>query len=279
MPSDSSLLHRSWPALRTSLAGHGFAEFLLRLGLLGLEQTRRRMSLRHLPASACGLEIGALHFPLTLPPAAQAYYIDKHTPEKLSKLCAEVAESIVKTDIIADGFKLGCIVEASQDFLIANHVLEHTTDALGVLLNWLRVLRPGGILFISVPRGERCFDKGRIVTSVDHFLDDYRLTNAGEYAAMRVRNRIHVEEHLNTSAPAIARMQKALWVPPDRHERERIVERLLDCDPEQIHHHVFSQPSYRRLLELLVEVSGGTCMIERVARSSIEIIGIVRKLA
>lgn len=279
MRSDHPLLNRTWSATRASLMGCGLAEPLLRLGLLGLESTRSQLALHYLKGYRHGMEIGALHFPLQLPTGIEALYIDKNTPEKLRELCSEVAASIVRTDVVADGFTLSCIADASQEFLVANHVLEHSTDALGTLMNWLRVLRPGGTLFVTVPRGSRCFDKGRAITNAEHFLDDYRLTQNGNYSAMRERNRKHIEEHLRISAPAIAREQNTHWSTPNAHDYEYAVERLLNRDSEQIHHHVFSPPSYRTLLDLLTEVSEGQCRIERIARSSIEIIGIVRKLA
>lgn len=272
---EPSLTQRTWSALRATLVGCGFAEPLLRRGLLGLEETRRRLALRHLPAGGHGLEIGALHCPLPLPPGTQARYVDQHTAQTLRQLRADAGEAIVTPDLLADGFSLGCIAEASQDFVVANHVLEHASDALGTLEHWLRVLRPGGVLFVAVPIGERCFDRGRAVTPPEHFLDDRRLTAAGDSAAMRERNRAHVEEHLAIAAPAMARAQGASWSPPQEAAREREIARLLGADSSQIHHHVFTQDSLAALLGLL----GDRVRIERVARSSVEIVGIVRKLA
>lgn len=149
----------------------------------------------------------------------------------------------------------------SQDFVVANHVLEHAIDALGTLQSWLRVLRPGGVLFVAVPIGEHCFDRGRNITPAEHFLKDYLLVAAGDGQAMRERNRAHVEEHLAIAAPALVREQCQPWQQPH------------GADSSQIHHHVFTQDSFTALLGLLVEQA----RIERVARSSVEIVGIVRK--
>lgn len=273
MRSERSLTQRTWSALRTALIGCGLSEALLRRGLLGLDETRRHLALRHLPAGARGLEIGALHCPLPLPPGAQARYVDRHAPEALRTLRADAGAAIVTPDLLANGFALDCIAAASQDFVVANHVLEHAVDALGTLENWLRVLRPGGILFVAVPIGERCFDRGRAVTPVEHFLEDRRLVAAGDAAAMRGRNRAHVEEHLAIAAPALAREQGQPWSPLQGAAREREIERLLGADSSQIHHHVFTPDSFAALLGLL----GEQPRIERVARSSVEIVGIARK--
>lgn len=268
-------MQRIWFTLRAALIGCGLAEPLLRVGLLGLEDTRRRLALHHLPAGARGLEIGALHCPLPLPPGTQARYIDQHAPQALRQLRPDAGEAIVMPDIIADGFSLHCIAAASQDFVVANHVLEHAVDVLGTLKNWLRVLRPNGLIFITVPRGERCFDRGRAITPAEHFLEDHRLSVEGNTMAMCERNRAHIVEHLAISAPAIARVQGQPWTPQQGAAREQEIERLLGRDSSQIHHHVFTQDSFAALLGLL----GEHAHIERIARSSVEIVGIVRKRA
>lgn len=275
MQSRRTIPQTVWSALRSVLIRSGFAESLLRTGLLGLTETRRYLSLRYLSRGARGLEIGALHCPLPLPLATKALYIDRDLPDVLRKLRADAGDAIVQPDIIADGFHLRCIAPDSQDFIVANHVLEHTTDALGTLKNWLGVLRPGGLIFVAVPRGERCFDRGRAITSADHFLEDFRLCVIGAHEQMRERNLVHVEEHLAISAPALAKIDGVTWVPLQDAEHQRETDRLLGQDSAQIHHHVFTRDSFCALLCLL----GEQIRIECVAKSSVEVVGIVRKVA
>jgi SAM-dependent methyltransferase len=43
------------------------------------------------------------------------------------------------------------VADGSYDFVHASHILEHLDDPSEALRNWLRVLRPGGHAFISVP--------------------------------------------------------------------------------------------------------------------------------
>lgn len=278
MSAHISALAHVWSHLRSSLVALGLSEVLLRFNLLGLVETRRQLALRYLKPAGSGLEIGALHAPLPLPAAARALYVDKHTADRLRILRADAAATLVTPDLLTDGLRLDCIAADSQDFVIANHLLEHAQDALGTLRNWLNVLRPGGILFVAVPIGARCFDKGRPVTSNAHFLEDYELSRAGDTAAMRQRNLDHIEEHLAISAPAIAALQDLPWVPPDASEHQRLIELYLDHDPEQIHHHVFSRSSLGELLQLLCRVVGGACRVERVAASRVEALAIVRRL-
>ena len=46
---------------------------------------------------------------------------------------------------------LSYVEPASYDLLFASHVLEHTRDPLGVLLDWDRALKPNGTLFLILP--------------------------------------------------------------------------------------------------------------------------------
>ena len=61
-----------------------------------------------------------------------------------------------------------------QDFVIANQVLEHFQNPLLALQNMLRVLKPGGVLYLSLPDKRFSFDVDRPVTTVEHVLRDYR---------------------------------------------------------------------------------------------------------
>lgn len=278
MSSDFSALTHIWTPLRHGMIRAGLSELLLRLDLLGLVETRRQLALRYLKPAGSGLEIGALHAPLPLPPEARALYVDKHTADNLRILRADAAATLLVPNLLTDGLKLHCIAAGSQDFVIANHLLEHAQDALGTLRNWLNVLSPGGILFVAVPIGARCFDRGRQITSSAHFLEDYELSLTGDTATMRQRNLAHIEEHLAISAPAIAALQGQSWVAPGDEERRRLITHYLDRDPEQIHQHVFSRSSLGELLQLLTQVSGIACHIERIAASRVEVVGIVRRL-
>lgn len=273
MQSERIWTQRAWTSLRATLVSLGLSEPLLRLGLLGLVETRRHLALCHLPPEGHGLEIGALHYPLPLPPGARARYVDRHSAQALRELRADVGADIVIPDIITEGFTLDCITEASQDFVVANHVLEHATDALGTLEHWLRVLRPGGMLFVAVPVGARCSDRGRTITPVEHFIEDRRLTAAGNTKAMHSRDRQHVEEHLAIAAPALARLQGKPWQYLTGEAREREIKRLLGRDASQIHHHVFTPASFAALLNLLSD----RVHIDCVVRSSVEIIGVARR--
>lgn len=62
----------------------------------------------------------------------------------------------------------------SQDFLLASHVIEHSPNPIKTLLEWNRIIRPGGVLFLIVPHKERTADRVRPRTSLAHVVEDYQ---------------------------------------------------------------------------------------------------------
>lgn len=133
---------------------------------------RRTLAHRYLRGS--GLEIGALHYPQEVPEGSNVSYVDRMDTADLRKQYPELSkESLVEPDIIDDGEKLSKVESASQDFIIANHFLEHCMDPIGTIENHLRVLKPGGFLFLGVPDKRDTFDKERPATTVAHLARDY----------------------------------------------------------------------------------------------------------
>jgi predicted SAM-dependent methyltransferase len=78
-------------------------------------------------------------------------------------------------DTIDDGETLQTFSDSSQDFIIANHFLEHCEDPIGTLQSFSRVLRPGGTLYMAVPDKRFTFDHTREVTALQHLIDDHLL--------------------------------------------------------------------------------------------------------
>lgn len=130
-----------------------------------------------------GIEIGAFASPLTVPAGVKVAYIDKSDvdsvtePFSISGLTLEDfgvdVGSIIKPDIVDDGETLSKIGDYSQDFVIANHVLEHFEDPIKGFKNMLRVLRHNGVLYLSLPEMRRSFDQTRKQTTFEHILRDY----------------------------------------------------------------------------------------------------------
>jgi SAM-dependent methyltransferase len=51
--------------------------------------------------------------------------------------------------------------------------LEHVPNTIRTLNEWLRVLKPGGIMFTVLPHAERTIDRYRAVTTLEHHLEDF----------------------------------------------------------------------------------------------------------
>jgi SAM-dependent methyltransferase len=59
------------------------------------------------------------------------------------------------------------------DYVIASHVLEHVANPVAALVEWYRVVRPGGIVYLIVPNRLATFDRSRELTPVEHLLADF----------------------------------------------------------------------------------------------------------
>jgi SAM-dependent methyltransferase len=137
--------------------------------------TRRRREIANRYLRGDGIEIGALHNPLDVPSSARVRYVDHLPVDELRRHYPELANvPLVDVDILDDGERLATIPDGTQDFVIANHFLEHCENPLRALGNMMRVLRPGGVVYLAVPDKRYTFDVDRPVTPTDHVLRDYR---------------------------------------------------------------------------------------------------------
>lgn len=64
------------------------------------------------------------------------------------------------------------LADASYDFLLSAHCLEHVANPLAALREWLRVTRPGGHLLLALPDPLRTFDHRRPLTTLAHLQED-----------------------------------------------------------------------------------------------------------
>jgi len=133
---------------------------------------RRYLSLRYVRGN--GLEIGALHQPLSLYMGAKARYLDRQDTAELRRHYPELGRfPLIEPDIIGNGETLEAIPPQSLDFIVANHFIEHCEDPFGVIRNHLQRLRPNGILFMAVPNKLLTFDRECPLTQLQHLIDDY----------------------------------------------------------------------------------------------------------
>jgi SAM-dependent methyltransferase len=215
-----------------------------------------------------GLEIGALHLPLQTPSRAHVRYVDRMSVEDLRAEYAELAEwDLTPVDVIDNGELLDTIPEASQDFIVANHFLEHCEDPIRTIETHLGKLKPGGVLFYAVPDKRYTFDSRRPLTPLDHMVADH------EHGAERSR-RGHYEEWarlvVDGEAPAGSEGEAFdEWAA--RRARE------LEEDAYSIHMHVWTQAEFLKLILHCRERFEDAFDIEAAARQGIEFIVVLRK--
>ena len=137
--------------------------------LLGKRRKRQLLAM----LNGRGLEIGALHLPV-MAPHLDIQYVDRMSSDQLRQQYPELEQlPLVEPDIIDDGEHLTKIPDESQDFVIASHLIEHIPNPIQGLLNWQRVLKPQGRLYLAVPDRRFTFDRNRPLTDIAHLREDY----------------------------------------------------------------------------------------------------------
>lgn len=219
-------------------------------------RVRRQLARRFLWGE--GLEIGALNLPLWMPRGATVRYVDRKPLEGLRAEYPEwAAWDIVAPDIVADGETLPGVADASTDFVVANHFLEHTEDPIGTLAAHLRVLRPGGVGFYAVPDKRFTFDVKRPITSVAHVTADHR------DGPERSRH-----DHFLEWARLLSDVGE---------ERAATEAARLEAQRASIHFHVWTPDAFAQLLVHCRTQAGLALEIEVLAPVAREFIAIVRK--
>lgn len=186
-----------------------------------------------------GIEIGALHNPLELPPGASVRYVDRMTEGELREHYPELATlDLTPVSIIGDAHDLSQLGDATVDFVVANHLIEHLEDPIGGLAEMHRVLRPGGILYIALPDPRATYDRNRPLTTVDHVLEEHR-------AGTGSTRRGHFEEWVDLVEPLLTDWHHVLT--GRDLDREGQVRALMDID-YSIHFHVWRPETFLDLL-------------------------------
>ena len=271
----SAYSHIVLAALRAPLIGCGLSEPLLRRGLLGLDETRRLLALRHLPAGASRPRRSA-------PCTARCRCRRARRPATLTATRQRSCDSCAPTPAMPSSHRtLSPMAFPSTASPRPARTLSSPTTCWNTPL------------MRSVRWRTGCACYGRAASSSS----PCRSASAASIAAVTSRRPNISSKTVASPLRAIGRRcasatghtsrntwplphpplpasNASLWQQPQGAEREREIERLLGADSSQIHHHVFTLDSFAALLGLL----GEQARIERIARSSVEIVGIVRKL-
>jgi SAM-dependent methyltransferase len=210
-----------------------------------------------------GIEIGALQNPLPLPAEAKVTYVDRLSRAEARAHYPELdGQPLVEPEILAEADRLIPIASESQDFVVCNHVLEHLRDPIGALHEWLRVLKPRGLLYVSIPDHRNPLDARRAVTSFEHLLHDYQ--KGGDRSA---EDREHYWDWTRSAHASMSPEEQA------RHTESLIAKSYA------IHFHTFNMALFEHTLDFLHR-SAGAEVVELLPNSLgdyLEYIAIVRK--
>jgi predicted SAM-dependent methyltransferase len=145
-------------------------------------------------------------------------------------------------NFIREATHLRDIADDSYDFVLSSHSLEHTSNPVRALKEWMRVVKPQGAIIIILPEYRWTFDWKRQPTPVAHMIEDYeRGTDETDLSHLP-----EILEYHDLSRDPGGQTQDAF------HQRS-----LLNFENRCLHHHVFDQSNSRGLLEsvgLRVEV-------------------------
>ena len=145
-----------------------------------------------------GLEVGASHNPIAPKRAGyQVHVIDTMNREQLIEKYRSHnvnLENIEEVDFVWEGETYAELTGKKNfyDWIIASHVIEHTTDLIGFLNGCEEILNDSGVLSLVVPDLRYCFDSFRPISGLARVIDTHFLHNPARHSPGTV-----VEFYLN----------------------------------------------------------------------------------
>jgi SAM-dependent methyltransferase len=206
----------------------------------------RRRFASHL--TGAGVEIGPGHVPFPVPPTVNVQYVDRWDPSVNSSLFPELGEApgFRKPDIVAnlDADRLSWLSDASQDFVIASHVIEHLANPIAMLVDCYRVLRPGGLLVLLVPDRHKTFDRERSPTPLSHIIDEYK-------RGVREVDDAHVVDYMIGTRNTLGDPSETLGFTP-----EMMADLITVHRNRSVHAHVWNLDEFSEVLNFVTEKLG-----------------------
>ncbi|MBW4581457.1 MAG: glycosyltransferase [Tildeniella nuda ZEHNDER 1965/U140] len=180
--------------------------------------------------SGTGIEFGAGASPFPIPLDCHVSYADRRHKSELEEdlYPGQTLHSLIEPDLISDLDTLVGIDDASLDFIVACHVIEHTKSPISALEKAYQKLRPGGQLILVVPDKERTFDRNRDITPLQHLIADYQEPS-------RERDKQHYFDFYEQAFPTA----------PDR--LTEVVETKFQ-QGHDIHYHTFTYDSFTEVV-------------------------------
>ncbi|MGZ3769130.1 MAG: class I SAM-dependent methyltransferase [Bdellovibrio sp.] len=129
---------------------------------------RRRWSrnlIKKFAPTGYGIEIGSGY--QTIAPVSRTVLTDAYLEHGADKIYAKL---ITRSENLP-------FSDSTFNFVLSEHVLEHLTDPIQNILEWKRVLKSQGIIFLFLPHPDRTFDRLRPKTTLEHLIADHNNKN------------------------------------------------------------------------------------------------------
>ncbi len=167
-------------------------------------------------------------FPVNKKVAEVRYSDYKSTKDLIEAYPALAGFKLVDVEYVCPADKLISIPTDSQDFLIASHVFEHLPNPIGGLMEFYRVVKNGGIIYLIVPEKTRTGDKFRPRTQLSHMIADYQ-DSSSERDLEHFREFVHMN--------------------PNDREAFELETRRLQKTIESFHYHVFLEEDVINIID------------------------------
>lgn len=137
------------------------------------------------------------------------------------------------SQFIGEAAELKAVKDASYDFVLSCHSLEHVANPIKALNDWSRVMKSKGRLVLVLPDKEFTFDNKRPVTTLVHLIEDYKNNTTEEDST-------HFEEVIS-----LHDFKHDAFV----QSKEDLIKRTkLNIENRAVHHHVFDLKLINELL-------------------------------
>jgi len=137
---------------------------------------------------------------------------------------------------LSEATDLSEIKSSKYDIILSSNNLEHIANPIKALKEWIRVLKPNGLIFLVLPKKESSFDHRRNITTIDHMIEDY-IKDVGE------GDLSHLHE--------ILRLHDLSRDPPAGNFEAFKIRCLKNKENRCLHHHVFDLNLIRQLFHYL----------------------------
>jgi SAM-dependent methyltransferase len=184
-----------------------------------------------------GIEFGAATSPTVTPDNCKIEYADF---AQVDEGCNRYFQGdFVPVKYFTSLDEMEGIEDDSLDFIINCHVIEHVPRTLLAIENCYNKLMKNGILFMAIPHMNYTFDSLRSLTTLEHFVKDYK-----NY--IKERDILHLVDYLEHFTEYKAKQE---GIEPDRINLYPVLDKFINGGDVVFHYHTFTEENFAQLLD------------------------------